>query len=48
MTLAADTDLVLFAFTAEAGSRSEEALDLLASWTATESEPIAVDTTDRD
>jgi transcriptional regulator with XRE-family HTH domain len=35
MALAADPDLVLFAFTAEIGSRSEEALNLLASWTAT-------------
>ena len=34
MTLAADPDLVLFAFTAEVGSKSEEALNLLASWTA--------------
>ena len=34
MTLAADPDLVMFAFTAEVGSRSEEALSLLASWTA--------------
>jgi transcriptional regulator with XRE-family HTH domain len=38
MTLAADPDLVLFAFTAEVGSRSEEALNLLASWTATPDE----------
>ena len=29
MTLAADADLVLFAFTAEVGSKSEEALNLL-------------------
>jgi hypothetical protein len=35
MTLAADPDLVMFAYTAEVGSRSEEALSLLASWTAT-------------
>jgi transcriptional regulator with XRE-family HTH domain len=47
MTLAADPDLVLFAFTAEAGSKSEEALSLLASWTATEIEPIAADISDR-
>jgi transcriptional regulator with XRE-family HTH domain len=47
MTLAADTDLVLFAFTAEAGSKSEEALNLLASWTATESEPIDATISDR-
>jgi transcriptional regulator with XRE-family HTH domain len=48
MTLAADPDLVMFAFTAEVGSKSEEALNLLASWTATEDEPIAADTGDRD
>jgi transcriptional regulator with XRE-family HTH domain len=35
MTLSADPDLVLFVFTAEVGSKSEEALNLLASWTAT-------------
>jgi len=40
MTLAADADLVLFVFTAEVGSKSEEAPNLLASWTATEAEPI--------
>ena len=34
MTLAADPDLVMFAFTAEIGSKSDEALNLLASWTA--------------
>jgi transcriptional regulator with XRE-family HTH domain len=35
MELAADTGLRLAIFTAEPGSRSEEALNLLASWTAT-------------
>jgi hypothetical protein len=40
MTLAVDGALVLFVFTAEAGSKSEQALNLLASWTATESAPI--------
>jgi len=35
MTLVADTDLIMFVYTAEAGSRSEEALRLLASWAAT-------------
>jgi transcriptional regulator with XRE-family HTH domain len=35
MSLAAEPDLVMFAFTAEVGSRAEEALNLLASWTAT-------------
>ena len=41
MTLAADPDLTLFAFTAERGSKSEEALNLLGSWAATldEAEP---------
>src|SRR4051812_12043354 len=34
-TLAADPDLVMFAFTAEVGSKSEAALNVLASWTAT-------------
>jgi transcriptional regulator with XRE-family HTH domain len=35
MELAADTELRLAIFTAEPGSRSEEALNLLASWAAT-------------
>jgi hypothetical protein len=35
MALAVDPDLVMFAFTAETGSKSEEALNLLASRTAT-------------
>ena len=35
MDLAADTGLRLAIFTAEPGSRSQEALNLLASWTAT-------------
>jgi MmyB-like transcription regulator ligand binding domain len=43
-----DGDLVLFVFTAEAGSKSEEALNLLASWTATEGEPILADTSGHD
>jgi transcriptional regulator with XRE-family HTH domain len=42
MELAADTGLRLAIFTAEPGSRSDEALDLLASWVATpEHEPAA-------
>jgi transcriptional regulator with XRE-family HTH domain len=42
MELSADTDLRLAIFTAEPGSRSEEALNLLASWAATpEHEPAA-------
>jgi hypothetical protein len=35
MELAADAGLRLAIFTAEPGSRSEEALNLLASWAAT-------------
>ena len=35
MTLAADPGLMLFVYTAEPGSRSAEAIDLLASWAAT-------------
>jgi hypothetical protein len=35
MTLVADSDLTMFVYTAEPGSKSAEALDLLASWTAT-------------
>jgi transcriptional regulator with XRE-family HTH domain len=48
MTLSADTELVMFVFTAEVGSKSEEALNLLASWAATEREPIGAETRDRD
>ena len=47
MSLAADPDLVMFAFTPEVGSKSEQSLNLLTSWTATEDEPIAADTSDR-
>ena len=35
MDLSADSGLALLAYTAEPGSKSAEALDLLASWTAT-------------
>jgi hypothetical protein len=35
MELSADAGLTMFAFTAEAGSKSEEGLNLLASWAAT-------------
>jgi transcriptional regulator with XRE-family HTH domain len=38
MTLVANPDLTMFAFTAAPGSKSEEALNLLASWTATPDE----------
>jgi len=37
--LAADTGLRIFAYTAEPGSKSKEALRLLASWAATPDEP---------
>jgi MmyB-like transcription regulator ligand binding domain len=39
MELSADSGLLLAVFSAEPGSRSAEALDLLASWTATP-EPV--------
>ncbi len=44
MQLAADAGLMLFVYTAEPGSKSEEALNLLASWAATldETEPANV------
>ena len=35
MSLTTDPSLTMFAYTAEPGSRSEESLELLASWTAT-------------
>jgi hypothetical protein len=40
MELVADPDLTMFVYTAEPGSKSEEALNLLASWTATPDEEI--------
>lgn len=43
MELAADNGLRLAIFTAEPGSRSEQALDLLASWTATPQHPLSLD-----
>ncbi|MGZ4396195.1 MAG: MmyB family transcriptional regulator, partial [Gaiellaceae bacterium] len=36
LELAGDSGLMMFVYTAEAGSKSEEALSLLASWTATD------------
>jgi transcriptional regulator with XRE-family HTH domain len=42
LELAADAGLRLAVFTAEPGSRSEEALNLLASWTASEEAPSQV------
>jgi transcriptional regulator with XRE-family HTH domain len=47
MTLVADPELTMFAFTAEPGSKSEEALNLLASWTATLDEAEPASLTDR-
>ena len=38
LTLVASPELTLFAFTAEADSTSQNALDILASWTATPDE----------
>jgi hypothetical protein len=35
LELSADSGLVILTYTAEPGSKSAEALDLLASWTAT-------------
>jgi transcriptional regulator with XRE-family HTH domain len=44
MKLVADPELTMFAFTAEPGSKSDETLNLLASWTATldQAEPASV------
>jgi len=39
LEVAADPGLMIVAYTAEPGSRSAEAFDLLASWTATEESP---------
>jgi transcriptional regulator with XRE-family HTH domain len=47
MTLAADSALTMFAYTAEIGSKDEEALNLLASWTATPDEPEPANVPDR-
>jgi len=44
MQLIADAGLMLFVYTAEPGSKSEQAMNLLASWAAT---PVHADTTDR-
>jgi len=46
MTLVAIPDLTMFAFTAEPSSKSEEALNLLASWTATLDQAEAANVTD--
>jgi hypothetical protein len=47
MTLTGDSGLTMFAYTAEAGSKSDEALNLLASWTATLDRPEPVRAPDR-
>jgi hypothetical protein len=39
LELRADAGLTLLTYTAEPGSKSEEALNLLASWTATLDQP---------
>ena len=41
MDLAADPGLTMFVYVTEPGSKSEEALNLLASWTATPDEETA-------
>jgi len=47
MTLAADPDLVMFAFTADIGSKSDEGLNLLASWADARDELVVADTNDQ-
>ena len=47
MELSADSGLTMFAFTAEPGSKSAEALSLLASWAATLDQAELVPATDR-
>jgi hypothetical protein len=47
MELSADPGLKLFVYTAEVGSKSEEALNLLASWAATLDVAEPVNVTDR-
>jgi hypothetical protein len=47
MELPADPGLTIFTYTAEPGSRSEEGLNLLASWTATSDQAEPAHTTDR-
>jgi hypothetical protein len=41
MELVADPGLTMFVYTTEPGSKSEQALNLLASWTATPDEQTA-------
>ena len=47
MELVADPGLTMFVYTAEPGSKSEQALNLLASWTATPDQPEPSRATDR-
>ena len=47
MRLVADPQLTMFVYTAEAGSKSEEALNLLASWTSTLDPTELANVTDR-
>jgi len=47
MKLTADTGLTMAVYTAEPGSKSEEALNLLASWTATPDPAQAANAPDR-
>jgi hypothetical protein len=47
MELIADPGLTMFVYTAEAGSRSEEALNFLGSWAATLDEAEPANVTDR-
>jgi hypothetical protein len=47
LELSADSGLAVLTYTAEPGSKSAEALDLLASWTATLDEAEAAETLER-
>ncbi len=47
MDLSADSGLTVVAYTAEAGSKSAEALDLLASWTVTINQAETAETAER-
>ncbi|HUK45532.1 MAG TPA: helix-turn-helix transcriptional regulator [Gaiellaceae bacterium] len=47
MELVADPGLTMFVYTAEPGSKSEQALNLLASWTATPDRPQIAGSADR-
>jgi hypothetical protein len=47
MQPSADTGLTMFAYTAEPGSKSDQALQLLGSWAATPTEPDLTRTTDQ-